>query len=880
MRKLLFLIVIYFKVSFSQGQVSLIKDFSPATTPATSINKLVSVNGTLYFTVDRLIWKSDGTENGTNRLNPYSTNSEYTICKFKNKLVFYTKDSVFITDGTSIGTKSLMYFPSLSGGSEGVEFFEFGNYLYFNAPVQSWLSTDYELWRTDGTKAGTSLVKDINLGTESSNPKNFQILNNTTFVFSAYTASSGTEIWKSDGTSSGTVLLHDIISGANSSAPDRITKVGNDVFFMALSPNDGTQLWRTDGVNLYRYDYATNFVFPSFGSYIYDILVYNNEMYLRMYDKILKVNSQSQYTIPVIIDQYYSNFSILNGKLILGANFYSQIWECNLVNSNYTSMIKDYSIIPRCVSSPASPFTKSGNKIFFSSATGSYAEELWVTDGTSTGTQLVKDINTSAICKSSSPTLLTDVNGILFFLANDGINGTQLWKTDGTEMGTVMVKNIYYPSSSQFTNVVKLNNKAYFGVKENNSRYYRIWQSDATTTGTVLINTTFRSENPSIVDMKDKILLINKGSSGGSDSLWAFNGQNNPVSLGRIRDATNFLNYKGFTYFISLESGFGLSYSLFRTNGTVSGTNLIASIYSKYVGSTTYPPPSFFMINDTLFISREDSYHGFYYNTGGLSVNYIASLPQDQDATKVGSVIFNGKYYKSKYDSITGDELYSSSDLINWTLVKDITPGVGITGINDLQILNNKILFFTTYDNFQYRIILWESDGTSVGTKIIKTFNSNLKLKLYKNLSKIGNKLYFMYDDGIHGEEIWSSDGTNSGTDLLIDFNEGPDGAYMNNYSWIGKNIIFSGYNGKQENGLEFWKIPIGCSSEYMDTAKSGNWNENSTWSCGTQPFVTDKIIINQNHTINLSGEVTINNITLNGIINYLQGGKLNLRNQ
>lgn len=878
MRRLLFLIVLYFQVLFSQGQASLIKDFSPATTPATSIDKLVSINGTLYFTVDGKIWKSDGTGNGTDKLNPYSNNGEYTICKFKNKLIFYTKDSLFITDGTNAGTKSFMYFPTISRGSEGVEFFEFGDYLYFNAPKQAWLSADFELWKTDGTQVGTSLVKDINLGTESSNPKNFQVLNASTFVFSAYTSSSGTEIWKSDGIANGTVLLHDIIVGANSSTPEKITKVGNDVFFTALSPNDGVQLWRTDGINLHRYDYGVNFVFPSFGSYIYDVLVFNNEMYLRLFDKILKVNSQSQYTIPVIIGQYYSNFSILNGKLILGSNFYSQIWECDLSNNNSISMIKDYAISPRCLSSPASPFTKSGNKLFFSTATGSYAEELWVTNATSTGTQLVKDINVSGICKSSSPTLLTDVNGTLFFLANDGVNGKQLWKTDGTGAGTVMVKNIYYPASSQFTDIVKLNNKSYFGVKENGLSYYRMWQSDGTTAGTALINTAFGSENPSIINMKDKIFLINKSSMGGSDSLWAFNGQSNPISLGRFKDATNFLNYKGFSYFISLVSG--LYYCLFRTDGTVNGTNQIASIYAKYVGTTTYPPPSFYTINDTLFVTREDSYHGFYYNTGGLSVNYIASLPQNQDAAKLGSVFFNGKYYKSKYDSITGNELYSSNDLINWTLVKDITPGIAITSIKDLNILNDKILFFTDYDNSLPRIILWESDGTSSGTKIIKTINPSSNSKLYKKLSKIGNKLYFIFDDGIHGEEIWSSDGTNTGTNILIDFNEGPDGAYLNSYSWIGKNIIFSGYNGKQENGLELWKIPIECSSEYSDTAKSGNWNTNSTWSCGVQPTVTDKIIINQNHTVNLIGEVTIDNIMLNGIINYLQGGRLNFRNK
>src|SRR5258706_10542655 len=85
-----------------------------------------------------------------------------------------------------------------------------------------------ELWKTDGTAAGTTLVKDINTTATLHSfpgeggtlfPSEFVFLNGAWF-FSADDGVTGPELWKSDGTEAGTVCVKGIKPhpGAGSSA--------------------------------------------------------------------------------------------------------------------------------------------------------------------------------------------------------------------------------------------------------------------------------------------------------------------------------------------------------------------------------------------------------------------------------------------------------------------------------------------------------------------------------------------------------------------------------------------------------------------------------------------------------------------------------------
>ena len=87
---------------------------------------------------------------------------------------------------------------------------------------------------------------DIVVGAGASNPEDFTNVNGVIF-FAATTAAAGRELWKSDGTSAGTVQIKDIFSGATGSSPDELFNVNGRLFFTAGDSAAGTELWTSNG---------------------------------------------------------------------------------------------------------------------------------------------------------------------------------------------------------------------------------------------------------------------------------------------------------------------------------------------------------------------------------------------------------------------------------------------------------------------------------------------------------------------------------------------------------------------------------------------------------------------------------------------------------
>ena len=94
----------------------------------------------------------------------------------------------------------------------------------------------YGLWKTDGTEAGTVLVKAIPAG-------EFATLNGKLY-FRGNDGVDGSELWTSDGTPEGTVMIKDIQAGPASSDARSLTNLNGTLIFAANDGMHGYEFWQ------------------------------------------------------------------------------------------------------------------------------------------------------------------------------------------------------------------------------------------------------------------------------------------------------------------------------------------------------------------------------------------------------------------------------------------------------------------------------------------------------------------------------------------------------------------------------------------------------------------------------------------------------------
>jgi ELWxxDGT repeat protein len=319
-------------------------------------------------------------------------------------------------------------------------FIEFGGKIYFQA---SNATQGIELWVSDGTIAGTSMIKDINAGAGSSIPENFIIASGKLY-FTADDGSGVSQLWTTDGTSLGTVKVKSI-------APTLLTVSNGILFFVANDGVYGSELWKTDGT--------------SAGTVV-----------------VKDIRSNSLSSSP-------KSLTNLNGVLYFTADDDGtgdmDLWKSDGTDAG-TVKVKDLNNISN---TPLSNFIAAGDKIFFTVKVSGYGRELWKSDGTSAGTIMVKDIrvgNGDSFVETL-PSNFVAIDNSLYFVADDGASGKELWKSDGTEAGTVMIKDIWSGSNGSLPDNLTNVNGTLFFTAENSSVGTELWKSNGTEAGTVLI---------------------------------------------------------------------------------------------------------------------------------------------------------------------------------------------------------------------------------------------------------------------------------------------------------------------------------------------------------------------------------------------------------
>lgn len=470
------------KTNGNPSGTSLVKDVVPGSESSTSIFSMAALGDYLYFGVREPgvltnytgkgnLWKSNGTSTGTvvvSNLNPpgsafpgYLTDNNGTLY-FATKDDSHTSQKLWKTDGAPGGTLALSdiqpYNYSNFVGSP--ELTVFNGAVYFKK-----LNLKYDLWKTNGSQAGTAEVKSFTYGVQT---MWITSLNNMLLMV-ANDSIHGTELWRSDGTGNGTLLVKDIEPGITGSDPNGLLRSGNLVYFVATDAVHGSELWRTDGTE------AGTFMLKDFNpgttsSLPRNLTDVNGTLYFRTRNgtnlDLWKTDGTINGTVLVKTlpesDYFTYRFLSNNNQLLftLEQNGAVQLWKSDGTESGtqkyFTFNNEGYILSYEALSLNGVAYLvlgKYGDEV---------GKDLWRTDGTAAGTQLVKDLNPNG---NDNVTSLTIANGNLVFAALDNTGGQELWKSDGTANGTIKLSNFNVPNPN--ISEIKLSgNYLYFSAND------------------------------------------------------------------------------------------------------------------------------------------------------------------------------------------------------------------------------------------------------------------------------------------------------------------------------------------------------------------------------------------------------------------------------
>jgi ELWxxDGT repeat protein len=144
------------------------------------ISRLISAGSRMFLTIGGNLWVSDGTAAGTRRV-PGDAYPSGTPVLLNGRLFYWQSDGLWSSDGTAAGTK-----PVLNAAGERLEWDPSERLAAFGGHVYFVVSTE-ELWRTDGSPAGT-----VKVGVRF--PRQLTPAQDRLF-FSGWDPAAGQELW-------------------------------------------------------------------------------------------------------------------------------------------------------------------------------------------------------------------------------------------------------------------------------------------------------------------------------------------------------------------------------------------------------------------------------------------------------------------------------------------------------------------------------------------------------------------------------------------------------------------------------------------------------------------------------------------------------------
>ncbi|WP_026231740.1 ELWxxDGT repeat protein [Neolewinella persica] len=354
----------------------------------------------------------------------------------------------------------------------------FRGLLYFPATAAD---SGTELWVSDGTDAGTSLLTDLVPGTGSSNPADLIVVDDQLY-FTAEAAATGRELYRTDGTAVGTVLVADIQPGTGSSIPNETSRafVSYDgrLYFAAAANGNNVELWSAAGANAFL---VREFQSGSQGSFPENFTVAGGLLYFAADNgtngnELWQTNGNPAATFRLTdtnsggSDGDPKGITEAGGKLFFLASNGFAAGDLYAYNLDGTGVQRVFDFAGRgtqlSTNTSRSPIARLGDQVVFAAENGNGAD-LWISDGTEAGTRVLLD-NPEVSFGGYTPQEFVSVGDHVFYKDETEAEGIELWRTDGTTEGTIMVKDLDEGFSSSIflpTFFHAHNGNLFFGAK-------------------------------------------------------------------------------------------------------------------------------------------------------------------------------------------------------------------------------------------------------------------------------------------------------------------------------------------------------------------------------------------------------------------------------
>ena len=408
-------------------QVTVLQRIAPGSFP----NFLPRDNGAVlqvYDGTQYALWSSDGTPGGTSRLVTFPGNRFFGGklapvggLQFFSVVENQNRDELWRTDGTAAGTLRVA---QLAPGTRVSLSTAWRGRLLFQIAGKT-----CAFWTSDGTPGGTREILPQPAGQRCPTAVQAQ---GDRFLFVARVQKEGgftPQIFLSNGTAAGTRQISQIRHSRQPLEGEAPVTAGGVTFFRIFRPGgNDSEIWRTDGTGPGTYlafDLAQPADLFGFRGSLYFTALLPDDFSTRVLYRVPASggNPVALAEVGTIATFAPARFTSAGERLFFvavnGEDFDLWVTDGTPAGTRRATTPGSLSVAPYMGMAAA------GNRIFFSADDGEHGQELWESDGTPGGTRLVWDLNSGGF--SSNPANLAVSGGYLFFSADDGETGSEPW---------------------------------------------------------------------------------------------------------------------------------------------------------------------------------------------------------------------------------------------------------------------------------------------------------------------------------------------------------------------------------------------------------------------------------------------------------------------